>query len=67
MRLLFSLYPAPPIKKMVAIKNENKNFPHYSLQMIQTAQDRSPFCIFHIMDDIWQQPELIDILLVGNH
>ena len=31
-----------------------------------TAQDRSPFCIFHIINQIWQHPELIDASLVGN-
>ena len=29
-----------------------------------TAQDRSPFCIFHIMNEILQHSELIDTFLV---
>ena len=30
------------------------------------AQDRSPFCIFYVMNEIWLHPELIDIFLVGT-
>ena len=31
------------------------------------AQDKSPFCIFHIMNEIWLNQELIHRFLVGNH
>ena len=31
-----------------------------------TAQDRSPFCIFHILNEILQHYELMDTFLVGN-
>ena len=34
---------------------------------LQSAQDRSPFCIFHIMNEILQHPELMDTFLVRNH
>ena len=34
---------------------------------VQPAQDRSPYCIFHIMNKILQHPEIIDTFLVGNH
>ena len=34
---------------------------------ISTAQDRSPFYIFHIMNEISQHPDLMDTFLVGNH
>ena len=30
-------------------------------------QNRSAFCIFHIMNEILQHPEIIDTFLVGNH
>ena len=30
------------------------------------AMDRSPFCIFHILNEILQNPELIDTFLVGK-
>ena len=33
----------------------------------KTAQDRSSFCILHILNEISQRPELMDTLLVGNH
>ena len=32
-----------------------------------SAQDRSPFCIFNILNEILQHPELKDTFLVGNH
>ena len=32
-----------------------------------SAQDRSPFCIFHIVNEILQHPEFMDTFLVGNH
>ena len=32
-----------------------------------SAQDRSPFCIFHILNKISKHPELMDTLLVGNY
>ena len=31
------------------------------------AQDRSPFCILHIMNEISQRPDLMDTFLVRNH
>ena len=33
----------------------------------ETAQDRSSFCILHIMNEILQHPYLMDTFLVGNH
>ena len=38
----------------------------YSI-FLDSAQDRSPFCIFHIMNGISQHPDLMDTFLVGNH
>ena len=32
-----------------------------------STQDRSPFCIFHIMNEISQHPELMDTFLVWNY
>ena len=32
-----------------------------------TTQDRGPFCILQIMNEILQHPELMDTFLVGNH
>ena len=31
------------------------------------AQSRSSFCIFHLLNEISQHPELMDTFLVGNH
>ena len=42
-------------------------FGGYGLIGIQSAQDRSPFCILHIMNEISQHPDLMDTFLNGNH
>ena len=31
------------------------------------AQDRSPFCIFHILNEFSLHPQLIDKFIVRNH
>ena len=39
----------------------------YRIMEQLAAQDRSPFCIFHIMNEIWQHSDLIHIFVVGKH
>ena len=34
---------------------------------LASAQDRSPFYIFNVMNEISQNPELLDTFLVVNH
>ena len=43
------------------------NIVRYMIVVHCTAQDRSPFCIFQIMNGISQHTELMDTILVGNH
>ena len=52
-----------PIKKLTRDISDIS----YKISVAETAQDRSPFCIFHIVNEIWQHPELIDTFLVENH
>ena len=35
--------------------------------LTKATQDKGPFCIFHIMNKISQDTELMDTFLVGNH
>ena len=46
---------------------EQHEFKFMSTHLGCAAQDRSPFCISHIMNKFLQNPELTDIFLVGNH
>ena len=39
----------------------------YCLCIINTAQDRSPFCILDIVNEIWQHLQILRKILVGNH
>ena len=41
--------------------------PSFGRNLNVAAQDRSPFCILHILNEISQHPELLDTFLVGNH
>ena len=40
---------------------------HLDTKKTVSTQDRSPFCILHIMNEILQHPEIMDTFLVGNH
>ena len=60
----------PDLSQILALgdgKITSSSFCPYSINFSFAAQDRSPFCIFHIMNKIWQHPELMDTFLVGNH
>ena len=60
---LYFMFLGPPLRSFWIRYCGRTCLCHYHLN---PAQDRSPFCIFHIIKGS-QHPELMDTFLFGNH